>query len=378
MEVSMHTADYIAYSGKIMTFKPTDLPYGNVCHLYQGIRLTVMSGTFTGLFSQRMVQGASGVLENLSPEMTLNEQGQVQMNYPSETITLTLFAGQSVEIGPGCAYALRALSEASLLEVLLPEKYPLADCFKCLRDPLNLPLEDTIDFKLMENSTTDTAEKAPSSPPLEIEKQKKDTPEPETVKIQVTEPLFNLNALDKLHPKRQDILPSATEGFFYMGRMSALFIFAVALMAGTDSAFLDFILILVAFSSAYLLVAEIKKLGRFLPLISIIEDGLVISNRIYNQMPVLWSDIDALFLDTKSTFPNGSQLCLRIKLTKPVHSLDYMNPFTKQINLSQDRLLKEPHYPDVVISQSEITEDIQWLYSEIEKGMTAHRKATGH
>lgn len=92
---------------------------------------------------------------------------------------------------------------------------------------------------------------------------------------------------------------------------------------------LGFVLFVAAFClSLYLAYFEIRDIGNQKPVLSIIDDGLIVHNRHYKDMPLLWSEISAMNLVVREGI-NGAQLALELVLLRPETKINYLNPALK-------------------------------------------------
>lgn len=346
--------------GQVMSLDPSSKMSGNVFHLYSGRRFTLVSGMVTFTFQQAAIKGSSGHMEVLSPEMSMNSFGKVEMIFPSESVEIQLTPGQFVEIGPGYAYAYYAKEKSCIIETILPDLYPFDTVSHILNEPFMQTDLDAIDFKLISQKPV-----APNEPlePL-AESPAAVSVIPKTV-LPVREPLTK----QRLFPR------TALSSMAYMGKLFLLQIIFTITIGNTGTVIFTLLYIITLMLILYLGYQELRDMWQQKILLTLLPGGILISNRFYDALALNWADLASLTIEAKSGLSNTSQLNIVFTPTQDQYSADYLKPEYRLLYHYLCKLKFTPPLPSIHILQSEINESLQLVYDELS---ALHSESVNH
>lgn len=371
--------------GQVMSLDPSSKMSGNVFHLYSGRRFTLVSGMVTFTFQQAAIKGSSGHMEVLSPEMSMNSFGKVEMIFPSESVEIQLTPGQFVEIGPGYAYAYYAKEKSCIIETILPDLYPFETVSHILNEPFMQTDLDAIDFKLI--SQKPVAANEPIEPLVETQPAVTESPSAVSdFPTVVSESPANVSGSPAVVPEspaaasaipkmalpvrepltKQRLFPrTALSSVAYLGKLFLLQIISTITIGSTGTVIFTLLYIITLMIIMYLGYQELRDKWQQKILLTLLPGGILISNRFYDALALNWADLASITIEAKSGLSNTSQLNIVFTPTQDQYSADYLKPEYRLLYHYLCKLKFTPPLPSIHILQSEINESLQLVYDEL-------------
>lgn len=387
----MQDSQYRIISGQPIVLSPGPSSFGNIFHLHAGRRFTLVSGEATLMLQQAAVKGTSGQMEVLSAAMSINDAGEVSMVFPSSKAELRLLAGQSIEVPPGFAYGWTVKQECLLIETPLPELYPFEGVLKSISEPFLATDLDAIPFDLGIGKDLTPVLKIQAEtlqpetlPPAEQAEVSQTNENP--LAFEANEAVKELPPIHVLHedpvsekkietPIKQRYFKRAIlSGFAYLGMLALIMVMMTVTIVNTDLASFSFLYIIILMSILYLGYVEIKDLYEQKPLLCIISDGVVITNRIYRDMPMRWADLNTISIQSKSGLMNSSHLNICFVPHNEQFPIDYLKPEYRLIYNYMCKLKFTPPIPSIRINELDLEESLTEVYDHLKALHTEYSK----
>lgn len=336
-----------AYSPRIASLKQGELiafPYSidNERLLY------VISGEVHLTLQMHFKINSLGMLEAISSSLELNDSGQLVAKLAVSPETHLLKAETFYAIPQGCEISLQASSEAHYI-LIESKASALLSFISSSSDAIGtISLAKMIEVPVPE--TTEVMEETPK-----IEASPTEVPVVEIPPVKSTVP----TAL-RLEPKQKFYYYTATNRSFFMLQMIGLFIGAFFVTAIIPNILGGFLFIAIMTYMVYMSYYEYVDVKGQNPVISIVEDGLIIHTRHYKNMPLLWSEILELNLVVRENF-NGSDLVLELIQARPETKVNYLSPGLKWFF---NQLVKQGYkieLPKIQFKKSDFDIDVETL-----------------
>lgn len=363
----MHITQFAHMNGTTVNFKPGDPILGNCAHLEQTLYLVVASGLLEGHFQQRMVQGPGGQMAPLSPEIQLGDDGKVEMVYSSSVETKTFQSGSLIEVRPGCAYALKALTDGILISYLMPTPFTKPLFGETIGAITEAPLKDDIAFELLKASAVTVTAPQPEHP----------------TSASNSAPTENPTQNSNLSPIMPEPLP---QRYFYREEgtgmikvmvyaMGLLFLFG--LLFSSHNPLLSILYLAGLLYGGYWLVLEILQLYKKPYTLGVEEEGLSVNNLTYSGLFIQWEDIDRLQMGAigYGRYETEGELVIEIIPKDPNAYGKYLNPLSRL--LFDYCLTHDTDYtmPIIRIKQSAVTVDLNDLLPQLISKKLSHNYA---
>lgn len=270
--------------------------------------LYIISGKADLTLQMHFKVNALGMLEAISSSLVLNEAGQLVSVLDEAPVKMTLEA-------PGY-YALPQGSEVRLSAREVVD-YSLLEAKACrLGDFLEAAISPQGDF--LASATEAPLPDTPLSENISVDAPTEDLP--------VEKPPIP-KAL-RFEPKQRFFYYTVQNRANFIMLMIGIFAFG-GFMAAVLPSFIGFLgfwsaLVFVGYASYF----EYQDVSQQKPVIAIVEDGLVLHTRYYRDMPLLWSEIEAMNLVVRENI-GGSDLMLDLILARPEVKINHLTPALK-------------------------------------------------
>lgn len=269
-----------------------------------------------------------GMLEAVSTNLELNDQGQLVPTLNVVPETLPLSAQNCYAIPQGCEIEIKALSSLSffLIEGLATGLLNFISVANNPEGQLNKPSENAI------------LEISPESAPIATQDDFT-SPEPErvpeylesstaTVATQVTSKTELKPKAIQNEPRQRFYYYSTQNRAFFFIKLFAIFFAAIVFISLLPNVFGMVVLVMSLIYVCQMLYWEFADIRDNQPAISLVTDGLILHTRTYRQMPLIWSEVYDLNLVVRENSLN-SGIALEIVLARPDTKINYLNPMLK-------------------------------------------------
>lgn len=278
-----------------------------------------------------------GMLEAVSSSLELNEAGQLVPKLDEAPIEMTL--------EPSCYYALPQGSE------------------------LFLHARETLTYSLIEAKASGLASFIETAQSPQGEKTQKSPPST----LADDTAISSLTAPEAEQPVKppipKDLQFEPKQKFFYYSVQNRanfiMLMIGIFVIGMIITAIMPNVLGFVCFWSALAFVGyasyfEYLDTRQQKPVIAIVDDGIVLHTRFYRDMPLLWSEIDAMNLVVRENI-GGTDLMLDLILARPEAKINYLSPVLKWFF---NELVKRGHQiqlPRIAFKKSDFDMEVEDL-----------------
>lgn len=338
------------YSPEIYALKPGEtisFPYS----IENERLLYIISGEAILTLQMHFKINSLGMLEAISSSLELNDSGQLVAKLSIEPETHPVKALTYYTIAQGSEMSLFASSEVHY--TLIESK-----------------ATDLLGF--ISSATNATGNLSPA----EIVAVTVPVSEPEEPVVEVpianTPPIKAAVPSDlKFEPKQKFYYYSGPNRSFFILQMIGLFIAAFIITAILPNMLGGFLFIAAIIYIAYMSYYEYIDVKEQNPVISLVDDGLIIHTRFYKNMPLLWSEILELNLVVRENF-NGSDLVLELIQARPETKVNYLTPGLKWFFNQLTKQGYKVELPRIQFKKSDFDMEVETLKHNLTLAKSKH------
>lgn len=306
-----------------------------------------------------------GMLEAVSSSLELNEAGQLVPKLDEAPIEMTL--------EPSCYYALPQGSELFLharetltYSLIEAKASGLASFIETAQSPQGEKTQKSPPSTLADDTAISILTAPEAEQPVETEVVSQNRPEVEMptatqLELQPEQPVKPPIPKDlQFEPKQKFFYYSVQNRANFIMLMIGIFVIGMII-----TAIMPNVLGFVCFWSALAFVGyasyfEYLDTRQQKPVIAIVDDGIVLHTRFYRDMPLLWSEIDAMNLVVRENI-GGTDLMLDLILARPEAKINYLSPVLKWFF---NELVKRGHQiqlPRIAFKKSDFDMEVEDL-----------------